>query len=51
MLKITITKGPVIRLFDRMPMPRARVRSLDIPRRNLKALRTSPFLRKISKIQ
>ncbi len=53
MIKITITKTPTIRLFDRMPLPRQKVRSLVIPRRklSLSSYSTTPFQRKISKIQ
>lgn len=49
MLKITITKTPTIRLFDRMPMPRSRVRSLIVSRKRLNSI--APFHRKVSKIR
>ena len=51
MLKITISKTPTIRLFDRMPMPRGRVRSLVINRTYLNRLQAGPFQRRVSKIK
>lgn len=51
MFRITITKSPAVRLFDRMPMPKtAKVKSLIIARRSLTKYRSNPFQRKITRI-
>ena len=35
MITIVIKKSPTVRLFDRMPLPRPKVRKISIPRREL----------------
>jgi len=51
MFRITITKSPVVRLFDRMPMPKTtKVKNLIIARRSLAKYRTTPFQRRITRI-
>ena len=51
MLRITITKSPAVRLFDRMPMPKAaKVRNLVIARRSLTRFQNTPFQRKVTRI-
>ncbi len=51
MFRITITKSPSVRLFDRMPMPRTiKVKSMTLARRSLAKYQSNPFQRRITKI-
>jgi hypothetical protein len=54
MITIVIKKSPAIRLFDRMPLPKPKVRHLVFPRRELRgAVRSTarlPFSVKVSRI-
>lgn len=55
MLTIVIKKSPGSRLFDRMPMPRPKVRHLSLLRRDLRPVPRSksavPFSVRVSRIQ
>jgi len=63
MLTITIQKTPVAitiaarrespatRLFDRMPLPKPRVRSLTFSRKELGLVAANPFQRKVCRIR
>lgn len=51
MITIVIKKTPTVRLFDRMPLPKSRFRSLHLTRRDLKVAKASPFNVRVNRIQ
>ncbi len=51
MLTIIIKKSPAARLFDRMPMPRPRLRQMNVSRKTLAAYSVPAFQRKVSRIK
>lgn len=51
MITIVIKKTPAMRLFDRMPLPKTKFRTLNLTRRDLKSFKVSPFHVRVNRIQ
>jgi hypothetical protein len=51
MLTIIIKKSPAVKLFDPMPLPRAKIRRMTFSRKELAGLAAAPFQRKVSRIR